>query len=151
MSAINDAGFLQQVRRNSVALISLTIAVIGLSYNTWRNEQTEFNQNMREAGFETLLTLGEVQQVIFELHYGTNKSPDMRALFARDGWSKVLLIKDLSMLMPDSVRATATTLRDTWQSSWESLGDSNEGTVGPLDAAIENHRKSVLATLVSLR
>jgi hypothetical protein len=32
---------LEQIQRNSVALISLFIAIPGLAYNTWRNELTE--------------------------------------------------------------------------------------------------------------
>jgi hypothetical protein len=31
----------QQLRNNLVALISLAVALGGLSYNTWRNERTE--------------------------------------------------------------------------------------------------------------
>lgn len=42
---------LNQLRENSVALTSLLLVVIGLAYNTWRNEQTEFNDNIRAAGF----------------------------------------------------------------------------------------------------
>ncbi len=30
----------EQFKRNSVALISLSIAVFALTYNTWRNERT---------------------------------------------------------------------------------------------------------------
>jgi len=39
-----EGRFLEQVRRNSVALISLVVAVTSLSYNTWRNEATEHNR-----------------------------------------------------------------------------------------------------------
>lgn len=48
----------QQVRRNLVAIISLVLALLSLSYNTWRNEVTEYNRNIRQAGLEILVTLG---------------------------------------------------------------------------------------------
>ena len=43
--------FREQLQRNAVALISLFVAVSSLSYNTWRNEQSEFNRNQRQASF----------------------------------------------------------------------------------------------------
>ena len=45
---------IEQVRRNLGALISVFIAVSSLSYNTWRNEETEHNRNQRMASFEVL-------------------------------------------------------------------------------------------------
>ena len=58
-----------EIRRNTVALISIIIAVSSLSYNTWRNEKTEDNRNQRLASLEVLLKLNELQQVIFHSHY----------------------------------------------------------------------------------
>ena len=42
---------LKLLRRNILALISLTLAIVSLSYNTWRNDATELNRNQRAAGF----------------------------------------------------------------------------------------------------
>jgi hypothetical protein len=42
----------QQLRNNAVALISLVVALGSLGYNTWRNERTEYNHNIRTATFE---------------------------------------------------------------------------------------------------
>ena len=39
------SSIVEQLRRNTVALISIVIAVSSLSYNTWRNEKTEYNRN----------------------------------------------------------------------------------------------------------
>ena len=79
----------QQLRQHSVALISLVIAVSSLSYNTWRNEQTEANRNVRTAGIAMLLTLGELGQTVLFRHY------DMDAVRGnpRAGWAYVLTIK----------------------------------------------------------
>ena len=72
----------EQLRRNFVALISLVIAVSSLSYTSWRHEQTEENHNHRMAAFETLLKLGELQQLVFHRHY--DKAEDKGTL-ALDG------------------------------------------------------------------
>ncbi len=61
--------FKNQMRQHSVALISLAIALSSLAYNTWRNEQTEANRNVRAAGIELLLKLGELDRVVFLIHY----------------------------------------------------------------------------------
>ena len=53
----------KQVRRNAVALISLVVAITSIGYNTWSNEHSEFNRNQRQASFQILLTLGELQEL----------------------------------------------------------------------------------------
>ena len=60
---------IQQIRNNLVAIISLVVAISSLSYNTWRNELTEENRNIRVAGFETLKSLGELQTIVDFGHY----------------------------------------------------------------------------------
>jgi len=40
----------KQVHNNAVALISLFIAVGSLTYNSWCNETTEEQRNVRHAG-----------------------------------------------------------------------------------------------------
>ena len=67
-------GVIDQLKRNTVALVSIIIAVSSLSYNTWRNEKTEENRNQRLASFEVLLKLNELQQVIFYSHYDKDNS-----------------------------------------------------------------------------
>ena len=54
----------QQLRNNAVALISLVVALGSLSYNTWRNERTESNRNIRTATFELLVKLSELERVV---------------------------------------------------------------------------------------
>ncbi len=53
----------EQIRRNAVALISLAVALTSLGYNAWRNELTEANRNVREAGFIMVQHLDDLQQV----------------------------------------------------------------------------------------
>jgi len=54
---------LQQIRANSVAVISLMTALIALSYKTWRNETTEAQRNVRRAAFRSVENLSELQQL----------------------------------------------------------------------------------------
>ena len=89
-----NASLSKQLRENAVALTSLTLVVIGLAYNTWRNEQTEFNDNIRAAGFEILVTLGELERVVFHNHYDRDKERGS----PRAGWAYVLTIRDMGQL-----------------------------------------------------
>ena len=56
--------FREQIRNNAVALISLVIAIGSLGYNTWRNETTEEQRNIRHASFRVLESLGELQEIV---------------------------------------------------------------------------------------
>lgn len=47
----------EQLQRNTVAIISLAVAVTSLGYNTWRNEASEHNRNQRLVSIELLLML----------------------------------------------------------------------------------------------
>jgi hypothetical protein len=49
----------QQIHNNAVALISICIAVSTLAYNTWRNETTEEQRNVRHAAFRVIEELSE--------------------------------------------------------------------------------------------
>lgn len=140
-----DNSILEQVRRNAVALISLVVAVSGLSYNTWRNEVSEENSNLRYAAFEVLLKLGELQQVTFHAHYDR----DHERGNPRTGWAYVLTIRDLSGVMSESVQVQADALLAVWGEHWQGLGaeqDSADAIVG----AIDSTRVATVALLRSL-
>ena len=82
----------QQIRSNAVALISLAVALSSLGYNTWRNERTEHNRNIRTATFEILTKLAELERVVFLAQY----DHDAASGSPRTGWTYVLVIRDLS-------------------------------------------------------
>lgn len=46
---MQKSNLLSQLQRNAVAIINLVVALTGLRYNTWRNEQSEGNRNQRFA------------------------------------------------------------------------------------------------------
>ncbi|HKK02671.1 MAG TPA: hypothetical protein VKA17_01985 [Gammaproteobacteria bacterium] len=140
------ASFKEQVRRNMVAIISLTVALLSLSYNTWRNEVTEQNRNIRQAGFEMLVTLGEMHEVVFFAHY----EQDPVRGNPRLGWAKILLVHDLSSIMPDRVSVAADALLVTWEKNWPGLGEDEEAAERISDA-LDDVRTNTLAALAVLR
>ena len=136
----------EQVRRNSVALISLFVAVSGLSYNTWRNERSEYNRNQRVSSFEILLKLGELQQLVFHNHYDRDSEDKGNP---RTGWAIVLTIQDLSTVLESPVPASAKELVAVWGTHWSHLGDSQDSADAIL-SGIEKVRADTLALLGDL-
>lgn len=137
----------QQLRNNAVALISLTVAIGSLAYNTWRNERTEHNRNVRTAAFELLMRAGDLERVTFLAQYDRDRSGGS----PRSGWTDVLAIRDLAALVPGAVPARATELLQVWGANWEGLGKDDETAVNRIDDAIGGLREAALGTLRSLR
>ena len=108
----------QQLRNNAVALISLVVALGSLSYNTWRNERTEYNRNVRTATFELLVKLSELERVVYLAQYDRDRSGGN----PRTGWTYVLVIRDLSSVVPPPLPAKAAQLQQIWAENWEGLG-----------------------------
>jgi hypothetical protein len=136
----------RQIRDNLLAIVSLVVALSALGYNTWRNERTERNRNVREAGIELLSELGSLQQVIF---YARFVEGDARGEL-RMGWADVQTINDLAVLMPADVVREAANLRDVWEANTEGLAD-DDAAFRHVDGAIESLRKATLAELRALR
>jgi len=145
--------FKEQVQRNLVALISVFIAVTSLSYNTWRNEKTELNRNLRQGSFEVLLKLGELRELVYHLEYD-------RAVIERSaertGWVTVFVIRDLASVPEDPVRGAAESLYDAWSVHWDELAarDRDGDLVGAgrraIEAEIDNLRDMTLEMLRGL-
>jgi hypothetical protein len=134
------------LRDNLVALTSLAIALTALAYNTWRNERTERNRNIRVAGIELLQEIGSLQQIIFYAHYAAG---DQRG-DPRMGWADVLTISDLATLMPADVLRESAELKAAWERNAEGLVE-DEAAFQRIDAAIEELRQATLAALRALR
>lgn len=141
-----NSSFKEQVRRNSVALISLFVAVSGLSYNTWRNERSEYNRNQRVSSFEVLLKLGELQQLVFHNHYDLDSEDKGNP---RTGWAIVLTIQDLSTILVSPVPESSKELVAVWGDHWSQLGDSQDSADAIL-SSIEKLRADTLALLGDL-
>ncbi|WP_457669082.1 hypothetical protein [Thiolapillus sp.] len=134
-----------QIRNNLLAIISLIVAFSALGYNTWRNELTEQNRNVRFAGFEIIKNLGELERITYLIHY----DKAIQRNTPRDGWAVVLVLRDLSALMPGSVSDEAARLFATWQKSWEGLGE-DEKSVADIDNAINALREETLTVIRAL-
>jgi len=136
---------LTQIRNNSVALISLILAIASLGYNTWRNEETEFNRNIRFAGFEVILKTGELQRIVLHSHYGQGPLTE----HARNGWVYIQQLEDLCNIMPVPMPAIAAELKLAWQQNWETLKD-NSASLNTINQAIDALRLETHARLQAL-
>lgn len=139
------ARFKDQVQRNLVALISLFIAVTSLSYNTWRNEKSEFNRNQREASFYVLLHIGEFRELLYHLRYDPETVGDE---LARSGWVEVLAIRDLSLLLEPPIPDAAEALLSAWEDNWETITIKASGDA--VEAELNNMRDRTLEMLEEL-
>ena len=129
---------LKLLRRNILALISLTLAVASLSYNTWRNDATELNRNQRAAGFAALKELASLQLLVDHITYGSER--DKGDPIA--GWTHVIFIGDLSHLTSAALEAEAAKLKDSWS---EHVGQlSEEAANKAISQRIEAMRQETL-------
>ena len=135
----------KQFHDNLVAIISLAIALSALGYNTWRNERTERNRNIRVAGIELLTEVGSLQQIIFYAHFTEG---DQRC-DPRMGWADVLTINDLATLMPAAVVRDAIELRTVWEADSAGLMEDDEA-YRRIDVATDGLRQTTLESLRAL-
>ena len=145
MTTASD-GVVSQLKRNTVALVSIIIAVSSLSYNTWRNEKTEENRNQRLASFEILLKLNELQQVVFHSYYDKDSLDKGNT---RTGWTYVLTVRDLSRILYPPLPAAADELLVVWGDNWEGL-DEKQANVDLIMGEIDAIRGETLLLLESL-
>jgi hypothetical protein len=115
----------QQLRNHAVALVSMAVAVSTLLYSAWRHEVTEDQRTVRQAGFEILHALGELQTISDHAHY----TGDAQQGNPVSGWGRVLAIRDLTALMPPPATTCGTQLLAVWEAESPGLKDdtaSNE-------------------------
>ena len=126
-------------------IFSVLFALVGFSYNVWRMEITEENDNIRTASFEILLELSSLEQLIYAAHYDKDKvngSP-------RKGWVIVGLVNDLSVLAGDSIQEDARALKEIWAVQWEGIND-DEKAVKQIIEAIDSIRSEIKQVLTKL-
>jgi hypothetical protein len=135
----------QQIHANAVAIISMVVAVSSLLYSAWRHEVTEDQRTVRQAGFEILRNLGELQTIADHAHF----TGDALQGNPVTGWGRVLAIRDLSALMPASTREHSENLFKAWEKAWPGLGEdlaSNERITAAIDAC-RAHTVEAIASL----
>jgi hypothetical protein len=136
----------KQIKTNLVAIISLVAALSGLFYNSWRDHRNEINENRRNAAFEVLKNLGELQTVVNYAHYKTNSERGDPI----EGWKYVLLVRDLSRLLPPTNLQQGDKLYITWQQHWENL-QTNSASEQQISTHIASAREDVLKTIEELQ
>lgn len=145
--------FSEQVRRHSVALISLAVAISSLAYNSWRNEQSEANRNIRTAGIELLIKLGELDRVLLHAQYGKDAgSEDSNETMAyiRTGWAYVLTVRDLGSLTTKPAKSSSLELYEIWRVNFDHLGESDEKASDAVSDGIDQVRSDVLEVMAAL-
>ena len=115
----------KQIHTNAVALISLFVAISTLTYNTWRNETSEEQRNIRHAAFRVLENLGELQQVVdFRYYYLPFDEPGEREGDLRiRGFGNAAMVHDLMMLMPAPAPQAGVNLHQLWLEQFVSLDE----------------------------
>lgn len=128
------------------AIFSFIFAIVGFTYNAWRMEASEENNNVRTAAFEVLQNLAELEQNIYAAHYDNDKQNGS----PRIGWVKVGLVLDLSLLVSDDVYQQAMSLKGTWRDSWVNV-ENDQVVVEKLVADIDKVRTAIKETLQNLQ
>ncbi|MFI4918948.1 MAG: hypothetical protein ACHP65_05270 [Legionellales bacterium] len=136
-----------QIHNNLVAIISLSVAISALSYNTWRNEKTERNRNIRPAAFEILKELGQLQLIVNNVRYGTEHSKLIDPIL---GWGHISFLSDLSQLLPQPIPTQMSKLVQVWQNDWEKIR-TNEASADKITLKIDDSRSMVLNQLKTLK
>ncbi|MDT8439015.1 MAG: hypothetical protein RQ729_08420 [Wenzhouxiangellaceae bacterium] len=154
--------FWRQVSNHSVALISLALAAISLGYNTWRNETTEIQRNWRQASFQVLVELGELNQIVLYRRYfqapGDRAEPDAAQAINRvqdaqtwvAGWGKVTMIRDLTSFMPEPLASHGSELFDRWSTHAARLDDQDPANRRAAERALLETIETLRAALVEL-
>ncbi len=142
----NSKPFLQQLKLNSVALISLITALTGVFYNTWRDHRNELNENTHNAAFEVLKNLGELQTIVNYAHFAVNTERGNPL----EGWKYVLLVRDLSHLLPQTNMQQSDALYYTWQQNWETM-QTNANSEQKISDSIAKARAEALNTIEHLQ
>ena len=137
---------MRQIHHDLLAIVSLVIAIIALSYNTWRDETSEQHRNIRAAEFEMLKELSELQETI---DYAYLRQDPQHGDLGK-GLAHVLFIRDLASLAPEPVTSSSEALLLAWNGNSEKLA-SNKEAGAALSEQVLNTRRTVLESLRSLK
>jgi hypothetical protein len=135
-----------QIRANIVAIVSVIVALSGMAYNTYRNEKTEINHNVRAAAFETLKNLGEAQIVVEYAHF----KKDHLLGDPTQGWARLNYIRDLAQVLPAPGPAEADGLLAAWRDNVDTLENDKNAMIKITDE-IQRLRLTTIDILNGLR
>jgi hypothetical protein len=145
-NTIGQPALLRQLRANIVAIVSVFVALGGLTYSTWRNEKSEANRSTRIAAFEVLKTLGELQLVVDYTYYRKDPARGDSTM----GWRRVQCIKDLAQIVPSPGPEDADRLLQVWRTNVDTLATESQSAVKISDE-IYTTRQDMLTIIQRLR
>lgn len=137
---------LRQLKIHMVALISLVTALSGLLYNNWRDHQNELNHNMRNAAFEVLKELGELQTIVNYAHFDADSTRGNPI----EGWKYAIQIRDLSRLLTPTSQQQGAQLYWVWEQNWTALS-TDSASEQRISTQIANTRTAVLSAIDTLQ
>lgn len=129
---------LKALNSTLISVFSLIIALSALGYNTWRNEVTEQNRNIRSSGFEILKESARLQLLVDRGYYADEPLAD-----PIEGWTRINFILSLSHIMPDKVQLNSQNLKSAWSENWQTLR-----TDGAANQAITNANKQLEVSII---
>lgn len=140
----NSTTFRESIRRNAVALISLTLAITSLGYAAWRGETSEVQRNHREGAFRILVEIGELREVVLHRSYFLPRLAEPAGSAVPEpsnwimGWGKAMMIRDLSSVLPEPLPERGIELFEAWETSAGSLHEKDrEARQRATDALLE--------------
>jgi hypothetical protein len=125
-----------------MSVFSVLFALLGFSYNAWRMEVSEENNNVRTAAFEVFEHLGELEHIILTAHYDGDEISGN----PRRGWVEVGLVVDLSALIAPEVADKAVMLKTVLADSWHLMA-AEETVVKALVSKIDDTRMAIKMVL----
>jgi len=131
----------------ALALISLIVALTSLGYSTWRNETTEAHRNVRQASFQMLDQIGQLQQIVDTRYYAGDRSGMTRIA----AWGKAALIRDMGPLVSPASAQRAQEVFDTWSAKAEDLDAGRPEAESEISRSLNGARGQVLNDLRVLR
>jgi hypothetical protein len=119
----------RQIKINIVAIVSVIVALTGLAYNTYRNERTEQNRNIRVAAFETLKSLGEAQIIVEYAHFRKNRQLGDPV----QGIGRAMYIRDLTRVLPPPAPDDGERLWVAWRDNADKVENDTDAMIAITD------------------
>ncbi len=130
----------------ALTMIALTVALVSMAYNTWRNETSEAQRNLRQACFILIEESAAFQQLVEARFGGHDRSENTRA----SAWGKATLIRDIGALAPPRTGQEAQRVYDIWRQRAQQIDERNPLAEDELSDAIERLRRQTLDDLREL-
>lgn len=127
------------------SIITILLTLVGFSYNVYRLEQSELNSNIRTSSFEMLKELANLEKIVYAAHY----DKDTKLGNPRNGWVKVGVITDLSIICFGTNNNKTDDLKKTWKDNWSTMAQ-NQDSATKIVKSIDKLRIEIRKVLQNL-